>query len=250
MFALIALCATMVSAANLRANNHRDLRGASFCYEDFDYMGDECYENRPRNLPDCTLDLAIQQPNATCFFSDDYGDFESDDLKDPNFVVAICNSVDYYIREDDEIESRVCKEYDVRDEWDEMGKVGTAEIACSESASWLQPFCCFFTSGFSYHDGVCSETKKYLGDECGDEWGICNNYNTESYYRYALSCYKKEGTPAPKCVPSSTPMERNECKCSSVPFVFCPSNDCNGHACVLDTGVGGYVCDYGTGNNW
>lgn len=242
-----------VSAANSlrhRNNNHRALRGSSFCYEDFDPAGDDCWGNRPSNLPNCTLNLAIDQPNATCFFTDNNGDFESKDLKDPNFTVAICKSAVYYVREDGEYESRVCKEYDVRDEWQEAGKVGTAEVACSASPSWLKGACCFFTRGFSYHNGVCSETKKYLGDECGDEWGICNNDNTEAYTPYRLSCYQKDDTPAPKCYPSSTPMERNECKCSFIPFVFCSTNDCNGHACVLDTGAGGYRCDYGTGNNW
>mmetsp|Transcript_25120 Transcript_25120/g.37121 ORF Transcript_25120/g.37121 Transcript_25120/m.37121 type:complete len:330 (-) Transcript_25120:85-1074(-) len=251
IFALIALCATMVSAANLRASEHRSLPGSSFCYEDFDPSGDGCWEKRPIDISNCTLNLAVQEPNATCFFTENGGYFESSNLKDPNFTVAICNRAQYYIREDGEYESKVCIEYDVRDKWDEAGKVGTGKIACSSSSSWWKPICCFFTSGFSYKDGVCSETKKYLGDECGDEWGICNNDNTEAYSAYALSCYKKEGAPAPKCIPSSTSMDRPECKCSSlVPFVFCPSNDCNGHACVVDTGVGGYVCDYGTGNNW
>merc|ERR1711915_470790 len=102
------------------------------------------------------------------------------------------------------------------------------------------------------HNGVCSETKKYLGDECGDEWGICKNEPEEAYEGHRLSCYQREGTAAPKCYPSSNIMDRNDCGCSGFLNlgVVCSSNDCNGHACVYDTGAGKRVCDYGTGNNW
>eukprot|EP00548_Thalassiothrix_antarctica_P010611 CAMPEP_0194152916 /NCGR_PEP_ID=MMETSP0152-20130528/54570_1 /TAXON_ID=1049557 /ORGANISM="Thalassiothrix antarctica, Strain L6-D1" /LENGTH=129 /DNA_ID=CAMNT_0038857865 /DNA_START=50 /DNA_END=439 /DNA_ORIENTATION=- len=129
-----------------------------------------------------------------------------------------------------------------------MGKVGTAEIACEDH--WWKAGCCFARAGFSFNDGVCSETAKHLGEKCGDEWGVCKNNRIEAPYEHDLSCYQKIGTPEPRCYPSSNDMEQKQCTCSPIPFVVCYSNDCNGHACSLNTADGNQYCDWGTGNDW
>jgi len=240
--------------ANLHDHDQRKLRGASFCYEDFDPMGDGCWENRPINLPTCTLEFAVTTPEGGleggCFFADPFsrGDVESDNFQDPNFTVAQCESAMYYYREDRTVENVVCREFEIFDQWNELGKVGTAQTDCDDH--WWKAACCLFKAGFSLRDGVCSETSKHLDEACGDEWGICKNAADEAPYQHDLSCYQKEGTSEPKCYPSSNDMENKRCECSGISFVVCNSNDCNGHACVLTLSDGNHYCDWGTGNGW
>jgi len=252
--ALLAFASADDTSRTFYESQRRNLRGASFCYEDFDQSGDGCWENRPTNLPDCTLEHAVNTPNELCFWTDvddGNGDVESGDFKDPNFTIGQCGSATYYIREGDDFltESIVCERFDIFDQWNELGKIGTAETTCEDH--WWAAACCFSKRGFSFRDGICSEKDKYLGDECGDEWGICKNDKTNAAeVGHQLSCYQKEGTSEPKCYPSSNEMQQQECTCSFVNFVFCPSKDCNGHACVLTTADLNHYCDWGTGNNW
>lgn len=250
------LVVTSANNANLRTKfrfndqERRNLRGASFCYEDFDPMGDNCWENRPTDIANCTLEFAVNNPEAECFFTDPYsnGDIESDNFQDDNFTVAQCGRAMYYYREDRTVESVVCRRFDIFDQWNELGKVGTSKTACEDH--WWKAGCCFLKADFSFRDGICSETSKHLGEPCGDEWGVCTNERDEAPYAHDLSCYQKVGTSEPRCYPSSNDMESKQCTCSSISFVVCSSNDCNGHACVLTTADMNHYCDWGTGNNW
>jgi len=236
------------------AERLREPRGASFCYEDISDNG--CWENRPTNLPNCTLEHAVTAPNENCFFTelnDNGANFESEDPNDTNFSAAKCQQKSYYVLgglgDGLQYESIVCERFEIHDQWNELGKIGTTETTCTNH--WWEAACCFTKPGFSFHDGVCSGKDKYLGEECGDEWGICKN-DKDDEYMYHLACYQKEGTSTkPTCnARIFDVVEKKECACSALTLVICSSDDCNGHACVQSFSDFKHYCDWFSGNNW
>jgi len=222
---------------------------ANICYEQSNPQN--CWEERPTNLPNCTLEHALNKPDESCFFTNlqcikDY--FESNDYKDPDFTIARCRQVNLYYRDEDgsPYDSVVCEGFSIDNRWNDLEKIGTAETTCTNH--WWKAACCFTKPEFSFRYGVCSEESKYLGDECGDEWGICKNDENDGI-EYQLSCYQRNGTPKPRCYPSTNDMVQKSCSCNSLPTKTCASKDCNGHQCVRD-GNFQYWCDWSSGNNW
>lgn len=107
-------------------------------------------------------------------------------------------------------------------------------------------------------DRKCRDQERYIGEVCWDgSWGWggqCHNPD-QSYADNALSCYTRPGEQRASCVPAVYPgIARNSCTCNLFDWWFfgiaCGSDDCNGHACVLNSGDGNKYCDYNTKNNW
>merc|ERR1711998_318616 len=117
---------------------------------------------------------------------------------------------------------------------------------------WWDRVRCWWKSGYTWRDGKCTSTDRYLGETCWDG-GRCNNNGVESYSETALSCASYPANQPARCVPSLYPINRNKCTCNWFDWNFlvvCGSNDCNGHACVLTTMDMNKYCDYNTDNNW
>ena len=143
----------------------------------------------------------------------------------------------------------------------ERGQVGTAKEICN-SSPW-KAACCFFSGPlrYSFHNGICSEKKKYLGDECGDGWGICRNDRNRlpsHEYDYQVSCYAENESELPRCIPAATRKTERWVACScALPTLICAAegDTCNGHPCVFSTsssapGPGNHYCDFQSGNGW
>ena len=70
-------------------------------------------------------------------------------------------------------------------------------------SSWWPYACCSWTSGYSWRNGRCEAVARNLGEECGDEWGVCKN-RVKPYDGHRMSCYADSAAPGgrARCVPS------------------------------------------------
>jgi len=163
-----------------------------------------------------------------------------------NYRIAYCTERITYISEQDERRS-FCKQQQVANGF----PTRPSNRPLGNGNSWW--WCGWGWSDYEWHEGRCVDTTRFLGERCGDEWGICKN-DAEPYHKDRLSCYESDDMSEPRCIPSNRAgIERNSCDYQWVSwyvFVARGSNNCNGHACVFSTGPGGWMCDYHTGNNW
>lgn len=252
------------SGNHAATHNRRELvsRSTTYCY-DLEYylalglaippsvgMGlPGCETPQPTNAPACSL--SALNPGAMCRCSG--GTMSCDihsDTMDGAYQVAYCTQKTVYVQGggSSQTMTEYCAEHVLLDRWE--GRSRPSNRPETTWSSWYWP--CWVQRGWSWRDGACRSTTRYLGESCWDG-GECQNENVPAYDGYRLSCSSGGGS-SPRCIPSVlSSIERNQCTCAWFDwwlFVACGSNDCNGHACVLSTGDGNHYCDYQTDGNW
>jgi len=145
-----------------------------------------------------------------------------------------------------------CDELASTGDWSTRRREAVTSNAESTDTSW---WWCGWWSGYQWEDGRCQDKTRYLGESCWDDSGECYNDGADAYSGLHMSCATVPGAGinSPTCIPSAFTIERNQCECSwfdwHVGFA-CGASNCNGHACVWNTGDGNRYCDYQTDNNW
>jgi len=200
-------------------------------------------------------------------------DFSSSNFDRATYQYSYCTDLTTYIGNDNSMVS-VCSAFENYGNYN-------ANLAQSYDAPWKG--CrwwnsCWYSScssGYHGNGNRCIADGRFMGQTCSKTQECRNDDNEQDPYDpYHLSCVATVDTGgSARCVPSAfgassqisssgalgngvvlaTPrITRNQCSCSfwsANLFIFCGSNDCNGHPCVLTTRDGNKYCDYQQDND-
>jgi len=220
------------------------------------WIPDDC-TNEPTSAPACTV-ASTPGPGTLCKLTESQRGVDAGRWNDYTF--AHCSKAIMYVRgegTDCDADGTTCQYYceqlEPTGDWSTRRRTGRADVIhrCGWfGCSW---WTCGWWSGYQWHGGQCRDKTRYLGEDCWDDAGECNNDGIAAYDGLRMSCATDAGSTTPRCIPSAYMLDnRNQCTCSWFDWylgVACGADQCNGHACVWSTG-GGWWCDYQTDNNW
>lgn len=196
-------------------------------------------------------------------------DFSSPNFDRMSYSYSYCTDLTTYIGNDNSVVS-ICRDFQNYGNYN-------ANLAQSYDAPWKG--CrwwnsCWYSScrsGYHGNGNTCVADGRFMGQTCGRTQECRNgDHDQDPYDAYHLSCVATADTGgSARCVPSAfgassqvssagtgnsasqvlvTPrIARKQCSCSwgsANLFIFCGSDDCNGHPCVLSTGDGNKYCDF------
>lgn len=262
---LVVACAALPTED---ASSRRELLSfsRSFCYVHANgtlhtgaqWIPSDCTDE-PLNAEACTVASTPGQGNL-CKLTQSQNGVDAGRWDDYNFLH--CSKAFLYIRgESTDCDSDgttcqyYCEQLDVTGDWSTRQRTGRDDVITRCGWFGCSWWTCGWWSGYQWHGDQCRDKTRYLGEDCWDDSGECDNDGIQAYDGLRMACATDEpsGITTPRCIPSAYKLEnRNQCTCNWFDWnlgVACGADQCNGHACVWSTG-GGWWCDYQTDNNW